>query len=135
MRKIVSTFSPINLEFKKDKTKDRDWAKPVTLDDILKSKLVNTYDELVKDIAQFLFRNRNYTLYYRGQSSDHKDSEVNTTILPSIYRKKKIESRIMLKERFSELNNKVIGLRKLFKESAIKYAGTIMLNKYPEIYG
>jgi len=135
MRRISATFSHINLLRKKGKLSDKEWSKPLSLEEVLKSspKHVSTYDELVKDVAQILFRNRNLTIYYRGQSRDYKTSEGKTTIIPSIYRKKPVEKRLMLKERFSQLDSKVKGLRNLFKESEIKYTGTNMLNKYPEI--
>lgn len=134
MKIISSSFSHINLLKKTEKLAVKEWAKALPLDDILKSepKKVSTYDDLVKDVAQILHRNRNLTLYYRGQSNDYK-SEGKTTILPSIYRKKEDEKKLMLKERFELLNEKVIGLKKVFRESPIRYAGTNLLNKYEEI--
>jgi hypothetical protein len=134
MRHISPSFSHINLQRKKDKLTDKEWAKALPLDDVLKSapKRVETYDELVKDVAQILHRNRNYVLFYRGQSKDYK-TDGKTTILPSIYRKKLEEKRLMLKERFETLEQKTEALKKLFRDSTIKYAGTSMLNKYPEI--
>lgn len=134
MRHISPSFSHINLELKKDKPSNEDWAKARPLDEVLKSapKRVETYDDLVKDVAQILHRNRNYVLFYRGQSNDYK-TDGKTTILPSIYRKKPDEKRLMLKERFDTLQQKTEGLKKLFRDSTIKYAGTSLLNKYPEI--
>jgi hypothetical protein len=134
MKIITSSFSHINLELKKGKQSGTDWAKPRAIEEILKSepKKVNTYDDLVKDVAQLLFRHRNLTLFYRGQSSDYT-FEGKSTILPSIYRKKPDERKIMLKNRFEFLNKKVDDLKKLFRESERKFAGTTMLNKYPEI--
>lgn len=134
MRSISPSFSHINLQHKQDNLTDNDWAKALPLDEVLKSdaKWVETYDDLVKDVAQILHHNRNYVLYYRGQSKDYK-TEGKTTIQPSIYRKKEAEKRLMLKERFDTLQHKTEGLKKLFRESTIKYAGTSMLNKYPEI--
>ena len=55
--------------------------------------------------------------------------------MPSVYRKKNEEKKLMLKERFELLKDKVLALQKLFRDSAIKYAGTSLLNKYPEIAG
>jgi hypothetical protein len=134
MRSIGSAFSHINLQQKKEKLTDKNWAKPFLLDDILASnaKKIKTYDELVTDVAQIQHRNRNLTLYYRGQNIDFKPFG-ETSILPSIYRKKKGEKRLMLKSGFETLKNKAEELKKLFRESTIKYAGTSMLNKYPEI--
>lgn len=135
MRHISPSFSHINLQRKKDKLNDKEWAKAMPLDEVLKSapKRVETYDDLVKDVAQILHRNRNYVLFYRGQSNDYKTDDGKTTILPSIYRKKPDKKRLMLKERFETLQQKTEGLKKLFRDSTIKYAGTSLLNKYPEI--
>lgn len=134
MRNLPPSFSHINLERKSRKSKDRDWFKPVPIEDVLKSKpkKVQTYDELVTDVAQILHYNRNLTLYYRGQSNDHM-TDNRTTILPSIYRMKITEKRILLKERFKRLNDKVEELKKLFKSQPKQFAGTSLLNKYPEI--
>ena len=134
MRTISPSFSHINLQHKQDKLTDKEWVKALPLDEVLKSdaKRVESYDDLVKDVAQILHRNRNYVLFYRSQSKDYK-TDGKTTIPPSIYRKKPDEKRLMLKERFETLQQKTEGLKKLFRDSTIKYAGTSMLNKYPEI--
>jgi hypothetical protein len=123
------------LQRKKDKLTDKEWAKATPLEEILKgpAKKVDTYDELVKDVAQILHRNRNFVLYYRGQSKDYKDDNGKTTILPTIYRKKLGEKRLMLKDRFELLGNKVQILKQVFKGQKLQFAGTTMLNKYPEI--
>lgn len=128
MRKILRSFSHIKLA-------DKKWNEASWLDEVLTSapKRVETYDELVKDVAQILHRNRNHVLFYRGQSNDYKTEEGKTTILPSIYRKKPAEKNLMLKESFATLKQMTEGLKKSFKNSDIKYAGTSLLNKYPEI--
>ena len=112
----------------------KNWANPIPLVDRLRStpRYVESYDELVKDIAQILHRNRNLTLYYRGQTSDYKE-DGKTTLLPSIYRKKMGEKKISLKERFEILYEKSIKLKSLFRENSFPLAGTSMLYKYPEI--
>jgi len=135
MRYISQSFSHINLERKKDKLTDREWSKPLPLVDVLKSfpKRVDTYDELVKDVAQILHHNRNYVLFYRGQSNDYKNIDGKSTIMPRIYRKKPTESKLMLKQRFDILQQKTDELKREFRNSTIKYAGTLILNKYPEI--
>jgi len=134
MRRINTSFSHLNLEKKNDKIKNSDWSKPTLLEDILKfsPKIVETYDDLVKDVAQIMYYNRNLTLFFRGQSKDYKDDE-RTTIKSSIYRKKPDEKRIMLKDRFNVLKSKSDELKRLFKESEVKYAGRDLINKYPEI--
>jgi len=93
---------------------------------------VNTYDELVRSVAQILHRHRNLNLFYRGQSVDHREDE-KTSILPSIYRKRNNEKRLMLREKFITLNENVLSLRKLFSEEKLPLTGTSLLNRYPEI--
>lgn len=134
MRSILPTFSHINLEKRKSKLNGKEWAKPLPLDEVLKSvpMRVNTYDDLVKNVAQILHRNRNLIFYYRGVSKDYMVNG-KTTILPSIYRKKKDEKRLNLKNRFIALDDNVKVLKKLFAKEEFKLAGTLMLNKYPEI--
>lgn len=134
MKSLASTFSHINLEKKKLKSTVKEWGKPLLHKEILESepKKVSTYDELVKDVAQILHRNRNLTLFYRGQSIDYKENG-KTVIYPSIYRKKKNESKLMLKERFEKLNNNTTRLKELFSNRKVKFAGTSLINKYPEI--
>ena len=115
MRIISPSFSHVNLQCKQEKLTDKEWAKALPLDEVLKSvpKRVETYDDLVKDVAQILHRNRNYVLFYRGQSNDYK-AEGKTIILPSIYRKKPDENRLMLKERFETMHHNTEGLKTLF---------------------
>lgn len=134
MRQIQTAFSHINLQRKKSKSSDKEWSKPVTNEDIINSTPmhIESYDDLVQAVAQILFHNRNLVVYYRGQSKDYLQ-DGKTAIISTIYRKKPDEKRLMLKERFELLTEKVGGLQKIFKESPIKYAGVSLLNKYPEI--
>lgn len=135
MKIITTAFSHVNLEKKKNKPAEKDWSKHLTNDDILKSqpKRVETYDELVRDVAQILFHNRDIVLYYRGQDVDYKDKYGKSTILPSIYRKKKNEKKLMLKDNFEKLRLKSEALKTEFQKSTIKFAGTSIIYKYPEI--
>lgn len=134
MRSIGSAFSHINLQRYEVIPPEKEWSKPLTLDEVLKSepKKVGTYDELVIDIAQILHRTRNLTLFYRGQEKDHK-KDGKTTILPSIYRLKEGKKRLNLVDRFRFLDDKVNALKKTFNKQIFKISGTSMLNKYPEI--
>lgn len=134
MRSIGSAFSHINLQQLDIIPPRKEWSKPLTLDEVLKSepKKVGTYDELVINVAQILHRTRNLTLYYRGQAMDHK-KEDKTTILPSIYRLREGEKRLNLLDRFKILDDKVFALKRTFNRQIFKITGTSMLNKYPEI--
>jgi hypothetical protein len=136
MRSISRVFSQVNLQRKLTNPNNTNWAKPSRLEVVLKSKpkRVDTYDDLVKDVAQILHHNRNLTLYYRGQSKDYTDPKSgNTVIVPSIYRKKPGKSKLMLKDEFEVLHKKTIELKEAFNKQKIKLDGISMLNKYPEI--
>ena len=134
MKQVSPTFSHVNLQKKAKPTIYTDWAKPTIIDDILKSAplVVETYDELVRNVAQIHHRNRNFTLFYRGQFSDHKEVG-KTVIMPSIYRKKAEETKLPLKENFKILAEYSAALIEKLNEREKRLAGTTMLNKYPEI--
>ncbi len=112
----------------------KDWSKATQVDEILKSApfAVTTYDELVRNVAQIHHRNRNFTLFYRGQSTDHKE-DGKTVIMPSIYRKKTGKTKLLLKENFKVLEEYSAELIKKLNDREKKLAGTVMLSKYPEI--
>ena len=48
--------------------------------------LVHTFRELVEHTAKLSFRNKDYLLFYRGQSTDYRNKAGNSTFYPSIYR-------------------------------------------------
>lgn len=134
MKAIAPALSHINLILKSKKPKSNEWAMPRPLDEVIKSKpkTVHTYDELVMDIAQIQYYNRNLVLFYRGQAKEYL-TDSRTIILPSIYRKGKNESRLLLIDRFRILLNKTEELKERFRNSKIKYTGRALINKYPEI--
>ena len=135
MKKLASSFSHINLLPNPKTTTGINWTKPYPLEEILKSppKKVNTYPDLVKDVARLLHHNRQLTLFFRGQAKDHKDKDGKTTILPSIFRKKTGEKQLLLKQRFDGLKRNVASLRKAFVNSPVKLTGAHLLNKYEEV--
>jgi len=51
MRTITPSFSHINLQRKNTKQLDKDWSKPLQLDEVLRSdpKRVNTYEYQTQD--------------------------------------------------------------------------------------
>lgn len=135
MKFVEKSFSHINLDLKNYKKENSNWWKERQNGEILESKprYVSTYNDLVSDVAQILYRNRNLVLFYRGQDREHLDTERKATVLPSIYRDKKDEKRLLLKKRFKLLNHKTEKLRLNFRDYKIKMAGTRSLNQYPEI--
>jgi hypothetical protein len=58
MRPISLSFSHINLQRGQEKLTDKEWAKALPLDEVFKSapKRVETYDDLVKDVARMCQR-------------------------------------------------------------------------------
>jgi FRG domain len=68
--------------------------------------LVHSYLELTKKVALLQFRNRDHVLLFRGQASDYKNAQKNTTIKPTILRSAisgKVPSDKNLRERFEIL--------------------------------
>lgn len=128
MKALPSSYSHLNLSGK-------DWTKPYPLEEILKSdsKSVSTYDELVKNVAQLQHHNRQFNLFFRGQTKDHRDADHKSTILAGIFRKGLGETRLPLKERFESLRSNVDKLRKAFNHRSPKFTGTHLLNKYEEV--
>lgn len=51
-----------------------------------KGHLVKSYFELAKKVSELSFANPDHVLMYRGQNSDFRNSEDNTTLKPSILR-------------------------------------------------
>jgi uncharacterized protein YutE (UPF0331/DUF86 family) len=47
---------------------------------------VKTFRELVEHTAKLAFRNKDYLIFYRGQSIDYKNKSGNSSFYPSIYR-------------------------------------------------
>lgn len=68
---------------------------------------VQNYLDLAQRIAELQFRNKDLVLFFRGQTSDHKNKGSNTTIKPSILRgssSREDPSEAELNRRFSELS-------------------------------
>lgn len=132
MKSLPSSFSHINLS---TKSRKGEWTKPYTLEEILKAppKRINSYDDLVKDVAQLQHHNRKMNLFFRGQTKDHLDAEKKSTILAGIFRKGHDEKRLLLKERFQALRENTEKLRKAFETQKPKLAGTHLLNKFEEV--
>lgn len=135
MRKIERSFCHLNLETEKISGKIKDWAKPVRNEEIIKSvpMKVNTYDELVGLVARILHYNRQYVIFYRGQGREYKNEAEQSLIPPSIFRKNRDNKPRKIKERFEILKLKSEELLEMFKKEKIKFAGTRMVNSYPEI--
>ncbi|MCH6236665.1 FRG domain-containing protein [Cognataquiflexum rubidum] len=135
MRKIEKSFCHLNLETERKSGMIKDWAKPFSHDEILKSPpmKVNTYDELVGLVARILHYNREFVIYYRGQGKDYKNKAGHTLIPPSIFRENQNGKPRKMQKRFEVLEKKSEQLVELFRKASIKFAGTRMVNSYREI--
>lgn len=63
---------------------------------------VNNYRELIEHIAQLSFNNPEFTLFYRGQRQDHKDSD-KTTLYSTIFRGRDYNYYDVFRKRFKIL--------------------------------
>lgn len=135
MKKIEKAFCHLNLATERESGRIKDWAKPFRNEEIIKSEAmkVQTYDELVGLVARILHYNRQYVIFYRGQGREYKNGADQATLPPSIFRENKDKKPRLLKRRFEILKRKSEELLKVFKEAKIQFAGTRMVNSYPEI--
>lgn len=94
---------------------------------------VSTFSDLVKHIAYISYHNPEYALFFRGQSKDHRNSENNSTVFPSIYRILISEkyNRKTIQKRFSVLKQAETELINEFRSR--RFLGTSKLNKYREM--
>lgn len=80
---------------------------------------VNTFRELVENVAKLSYLNKDYLLFYRGQGNDYKNRAGNSTFYPSIYRGDYL-SQSELNYRFEVLNSLSKNLTKAFQEENIE---------------
>lgn len=66
---------------------------------------VTSYMDLAKKIAELQFRNRDHVLLFRGQNTDYKNTEGETTLKPSLFRpvRDRIPGQDRLQRRFNTL--------------------------------
>jgi hypothetical protein len=133
LKKLNIAFSHINYE-KKIKKSNSDWLVKTTNDQIISYPplKVSSYDKLVMIIAQLAYYNRNNLLFFRGQHIHYLKNNC-TTLLPSIYRVVPPKKIISLKRNFENLQSKTESLKSAFNSRNPKFAGTNLINKYPEI--
>lgn len=133
MKKIKRAFSHIDLAKKNTKKLSHVWKISSSNDEIVSSKAfeINSYQELIESVAQIAFYNQEYTLFFRGQSQDFKDSKGKSTIYPSIYRKDKNGKSV--EKKFDELEESTNKLLKSFQREPERFAGTSNIIKYQEL--
>lgn len=80
---------------------------------------VKTFRELVEQVAKLSFKNKDYMLFYRGQSADHKNRAGNSSFYPSIYRGDYLSNK-EVQERFNLLKSAGKELVSLFESAKIE---------------
>lgn len=82
------------------------------------SYFVSTFRVLVEQVAKLSYLNKDYLLFYRGQSSDYKNKVGKSTFYPNIYRSEYLTQQ-ELDYRFDKLYSASKILVKLFKKHKI----------------
>jgi len=92
-----------------------------TIKDIAKDSgyLVNTFRELVEQIAKLSYLNKDYLLFFRGQANDYKNKADKSTFYPTIYRSDYLTQQ-ELDYRFDKLYSASKILVELFKKNKIE---------------
>ncbi len=80
---------------------------------------VNSFRELVEHTAKLSYKNKDYLIFYRGQSLDHRNKAGNSTFYPSIYRGDYLPLQ-ELKVRFQLLKASSKALSSLFEKERIE---------------
>jgi hypothetical protein len=95
-----------------------------------KPKIIRTYRELVYQVAQIAYHNRQHNLFFRGQEKEFFDYKKRSTIFPSIYRMGEGDQKVdNSHSRFEKLEKKAFYLR--FNRSSIE--GDSTLTQYDPI--
>lgn len=100
-------------------------------DDIRRAEAchVNSFKELMKYIAQLSYLNKDYLLFFRGQSSDYKNKAEASTFYPSIYRGERL-SKTELEIRFEFLKSAASRLVDAFIENSIDGVNDVKKRRY-----
>lgn len=80
--------------------------------------VIDTYRELVEQVAKLSYLNKDHLLFFRGQKSDYKNKANKSTFYPTIYRGDHITQE-ELDYRFDKLNSASKILVELFKQHKI----------------
>jgi hypothetical protein len=90
---------------------------------------VNTYRQLVEQVAKLAYLNKDYLLFFRGQSLDFKNRSGASTFYPSIYRGDYLTER-ELKERFRILEHAARSIRELFAKNNVEGEDELRWKRY-----
>lgn len=108
MRKIIGKLTPKLARLTSPKTIGADRGVPIV-----------SFRELVEQVARLSFLNKDYLLFFRGQKSDYKNKNNNSTFYPTIYRGEYLTQQ-ELDFRFDKLQSASKMLIEIFKEKNIE---------------
>jgi len=80
---------------------------------------VSSFRELVEHSAKLSFKNKDYLIFYRGQTSDHKNKAGNSSFYPSIYRGDYLQNKEII-YRFDILEGSSKALTDLFEKEKVE---------------
>ena len=109
----------------------KELKKHTSLKDVASNKgyLVNTYRELVEQVARLSYLNKDYLLFFRGQANDYKNKARKSSFYPTIYRSDYLTQQ-ELDYRFDKLYSASKILAELFKKNKIEGQYELRRKKY-----
>jgi hypothetical protein len=90
---------------------------------------ITNYRQLVEHIANLSFLNKDYLLFYRGQSRDYTNKAGDSTFYPSIYREENLKQN-EIQYRFEILDQAAKELKRLFIKQKIEGYSDLSRKKY-----
>lgn len=99
----------------------KELKKHTSAKDVAKNKgyFVSTFRGLVEQVAKLSYLNKDYLLFFRGQSSDYQNKAGKSTFYPTIYRSDYLTQQ-ELDYRFDKLQSASKILTELFKNHRIE---------------
>jgi len=99
----------------------KELKKHTSVKDVAKNDgyFVHTFRELVEQVAKLSYLNKDYLLFYRGQSNDYRNKAGKSTFYPTIYRSDYLTQH-ELDYRFDKLYSASKILSELFKKHKIE---------------
>jgi hypothetical protein len=85
---------------------------------------VAKFRELLHHVARLAYANKDHLLFFRGQSTDHRNKALASTFYPTIYRGERVVQE-ELKIRFDLLNSFSLRLAEAFKRQQIEGAAEV----------
>lgn len=90
---------------------------------------IGSFSDLVREVAQLSYLNKDHLLFFRGQARDHRNKAGSSTLYPSIYRGERV-SREQLDLSFSILDSSASRLCALFKSEELSGHRDVRRRRY-----